>query len=71
MKWWLKDENLGSAEKSSRIFVLLSKRRCILKRKKLKEFLCHADSKAVVSGETVSNADLIDFSLTITFLRKF
>ena len=31
--------------------------------------MCHADSKAVVSGETVSNAELIDFSLTITFLR--
>ena len=27
----------------------------------------HADSKAGVSGETVSNAELIDFSLTITF----
>ena len=43
MKWWLKDENLGSAETLSRIFGLLSKRRCILKRKKwkkLKEFLC-------------------------------
>ena len=31
--------------------------------------MCHADSKAVVSGETVSNAELKDFSLTITFLR--
>ena len=31
--------------------------------------MCHADSKAVVSGETVSNAELIDFSLTITFLK--
>ena len=42
MKWWLKDENPGSAEKSSRIFVLLSKRQCIFKRKKwkkLKDFL--------------------------------
>ena len=32
--------------------------------------MCHADSKAVVSGETVSNAELIDFCLKNLILEN-